>query len=454
MSIVDRQEVVSMVYEMRDLWPQNTNLSLLDRGSIAKVETIQNTLCGMISNLGFPQKILNIQDLDMKADLEQEFWLGVAHGMTTVKSRLSPDDREDTNNPLYFLIAKGKWAVISRKRRNTRRAYQKCHVCDAVHFVFAPNFSRSNAVGFDWKLAKKARISAPPLVIDVEKHNKVRAFYGLYPLSAAEIEKMNVRPEDDEEVLRRYRVKILSEKHRRLSVKNICKECYNDGVKDWYPIYSPMSLPGDEGFEKDLSSINFMHPCIDMDLVEISMTDTSIGNDESVSFIENTDVDINGDEHDLSKYNDIEQINDISLCRETIFEEFDVKDIELYETIFDVVYGGSRLPCLICPRRAKLLVQNFNYKYDYIINAVAQHMNTSLDGLGDWPSLYSTAKPCGAVPSNDCDNLNERISSVLMIQPSRVKKIRDRLRNEVSAYLTITQIIGDVKSEQEKRKHS
>jgi hypothetical protein len=410
-----RDQAIKLVADMREIWPSNVDESTLDQRTINVVSQIKDKLISYIVEMGAPNRIVNkimgannhSDDPGSRRDLEyqdaiQQFWFGVVNGLAQVKSRISPDGQIDINDPLEFLIAKGKWAVLDMKRSaNLKRLVQTCHICNSTHKLFRPNIS---SLAFDETLCLKIR-------------------GGTSVDGVAE-----------------YRKKLLLEKIKRSPIKNPCKECYNSGVKDWYPVYGP-SVVGTYEFEKDLDSIDFMIFSVDTDVVEIFMSNDVNTDDEEINFIENTACSIFNDDI-VDIYAGVNTEIDGHIIKNIIIYQ---EDDDLYGYIYDVVYGKSMDPCKICPRRGKLLVESGKYTYRQVKLLTTQIMCGSSEDicLGDWEVEYKSAEACGGLPMNDCDNLNARIANMCKTHIPKIREIRKVIDNRYGAYLAVDQIISE-----------
>jgi hypothetical protein len=418
--MVRRENVITMVGRMRELWPEKSPLDEVPAQFRAEVEEIQNGLVTLIQEAGYPGRVTtnnisrkwqgSLEQTRQQADeydAGQEFWIGVSRGMMDVKARLSPDGEVDTNDPLMYLINKGKWAVLDyRRARNTRRIMQTCHVCGSQHRIFRPNLSQ---IYFDAVQCKKIRHNTKEDISEIEL----------------------------------YRARLINEKFRRLPAKNICKECYTEGVRSWYP-ESPVSHMGDRAFELELDNISFIHYCMNTDIIEVSMSDTVLEADDVVSVIENASMSIFGEED--RTFERLEEELDLEVIKDHIFfGEIPSEKLEIMREIFDMLYGDSDRACTICPRKAKFNVMSGRIDLELLRRRVGQLVNSSVHvNLGDWDLLYSSAVPCNTIPSGGCDNFEERIARLYMMQPIKARNIVKDLKNRVGAYRTIDSIINEV----------
>jgi hypothetical protein len=416
-----REEAVQLVAKMRSIWPHSScPIGQLDQETRTKVDVIRNDLCKFIVQLGYPEKLIrgirkNSTDKTRKEmdndDYVGAFWEGVSRGLLEVKSRLSDEGVEDTNDPLYYLIFRGNGAILDYRRFiNLKKIIQRCNICGSIHKLFRPN------IAF--------------LPFDNVTCIEVRGF-----------------KREDMDVIKAYRRSIISEKLKRLPSSNVCKDCYNAGIKSWYPTHGP-AIKGEFDFEEDLKSIDFIHVCNNTDIVEVYMSNES-QDDEVLNVIENTPCNYLGDEPDY--FAAAEGVSDSESLKRSSFIDDEVESLVIHRRLFDILYGSSNEPCKICPRRAKLLV-NRGVDIQMIRKLISKELSRSdkleLNNLGDWDTRFVSATECGGPVNLNCDNMSQRIADWLKIQPTRVRDIIKQVQNRYGAACAAEQIIMEALTEE------
>jgi len=425
-----RDEAIVLVSRMRDLWPIEDDareagpLDALSPCVRAEVDDVRNQLVKYIKLLGYPDKASRRPSSNLsrtRRDLDDEdyhavFWEGVTRGLRSTKPRISPEGEIDTNDPLYYLIFKGKCAILDYKRStNLKKLTQKCHICGSQHKLFRPN---PNTMSFDTTRA---------------------------------IEVRGYRDEDMDQ-LKEYRKRLVIDKLNRLPSSNICRECYFDGLRDWYPqARGGPAIPGSESYEEDLASISFMNICHDTDMMEVYVSGGSMNEDEPIDIIENTSSNYLGDEP--SYFNEVEDNFDLVSLKKHIFINAPDGELVLHKLIFDIMYGESEIPCMVCHRRAKARVargEKLSKIRLQIARILSKNPNLREEDiyLGDWDAKYESAMFCAGKPKDDCDNLAQRISDCFLFQPIKIREIIKQINNRHNAVRTIEGLIQEVLSEE------